>query len=189
MKTRGKIKLTIYLLGFAGAALFTVLLVRQGVMSVGELSGPPVGPLPVSQRFIFYRFFLILLPGASFFRRPFARAGKVCFGCAGSANRSATSFHPRRLAAISCVRALPPSPVSHGGSSGQRDCRHHAWRRYPDLLHAAWACPACRGHRPNQSCRSNFNRGPSRDRCHRRVLHCAAPRHVSLRQRHHRTSR
>ena len=35
MKTRGKIKLTIYLLGFAGAALFTVLLVRQGVMSVG----------------------------------------------------------------------------------------------------------------------------------------------------------
>ena len=35
MKARGKIKLTIYLLGFAGAALFTVLLVRQGVMSVG----------------------------------------------------------------------------------------------------------------------------------------------------------
>ena len=35
MKTRGKVKLTIYLLGFAGAALFTILLVRQGVMSVG----------------------------------------------------------------------------------------------------------------------------------------------------------
>src|SRR5438477_7127890 len=35
MKTRGKIKLTIYILGFAGAALFTILLVRQGVMSVG----------------------------------------------------------------------------------------------------------------------------------------------------------
>jgi putative membrane protein len=35
MKTRGKLKLTIYILGFAGAALFTILLVRQGVMSVG----------------------------------------------------------------------------------------------------------------------------------------------------------
>ena len=35
MKTSGKLKLTIYLLGFAGAALFTVLLVRQGVTSVG----------------------------------------------------------------------------------------------------------------------------------------------------------
>src|SRR5207237_9070559 len=35
MKTRGKLKLTIYLLGFAGAALFTILLVRQGVMAVG----------------------------------------------------------------------------------------------------------------------------------------------------------
>jgi putative membrane protein len=35
MKARGKIRLTIYLLGFAGAALFTVLLIRQGVMSVG----------------------------------------------------------------------------------------------------------------------------------------------------------
>src|SRR5437764_1420617 len=36
MKTRGKLKLTIYLLGFAGAALFTVLLIRQGAMSVGS---------------------------------------------------------------------------------------------------------------------------------------------------------
>ena len=36
MKTRGKLKLTIYLLGFAGAALFTILLIRQGVMSVGS---------------------------------------------------------------------------------------------------------------------------------------------------------
>jgi putative membrane protein len=35
MKTRGRLKLTIYLLGFAGAALFTILLVRQGVMAVG----------------------------------------------------------------------------------------------------------------------------------------------------------
>src|SRR5205807_9750456 len=35
MKTRGKLKLAIYLLGFAGASLFTILLVRQGVMSVG----------------------------------------------------------------------------------------------------------------------------------------------------------
>ena len=35
MKARGKIKLTIYLLGFGGAALFTVLLIRQGVTSVG----------------------------------------------------------------------------------------------------------------------------------------------------------
>src|SRR5438477_7068753 len=34
MKTT-KIKVIIYLLGFGGAALFTVLLVRQGVMSVG----------------------------------------------------------------------------------------------------------------------------------------------------------
>ena len=35
MKTGGKLKLTIYLLGFAGAALFTILLVRQGAMAVG----------------------------------------------------------------------------------------------------------------------------------------------------------
>jgi putative membrane protein len=35
MKGGGKLKLTIYLLGFAGAALFTILLVRQGAMSVG----------------------------------------------------------------------------------------------------------------------------------------------------------
>src|SRR5207248_8518386 len=31
-----KLKLTIYLLGFAGAALFTVLLIRQGAISVGS---------------------------------------------------------------------------------------------------------------------------------------------------------
>ncbi len=36
MKTGGKLKLTIYLLGFAGAALFTILLIRQGAMSVGS---------------------------------------------------------------------------------------------------------------------------------------------------------
>ena len=35
MKASGKLKLTIYLLGFAGAALFTILLIRQGAMSVG----------------------------------------------------------------------------------------------------------------------------------------------------------
>src|SRR4030095_2520793 len=35
MKAGGKLKLTIYLLGFAGATLFTILLVRQGAMSVG----------------------------------------------------------------------------------------------------------------------------------------------------------
>ena len=35
MKTSGKLKFTIYLLGFAGAALFTILLIRQGAMSVG----------------------------------------------------------------------------------------------------------------------------------------------------------
>src|SRR5438105_3331636 len=35
MKARGRIQLTIYLLGFGGAALFTLLLVRQGVGSVG----------------------------------------------------------------------------------------------------------------------------------------------------------
>jgi putative membrane protein len=36
MKSAGKkIQITVYLLGFLGAALFTVLLVRQGVMSVG----------------------------------------------------------------------------------------------------------------------------------------------------------
>ena len=35
MKTT-KIKAIIYLLGFGGAALFTILLVRQGVMSVGS---------------------------------------------------------------------------------------------------------------------------------------------------------
>ena len=34
MKTRGKIKLTIYVLGFAGAALFTVLLIREGASKV-----------------------------------------------------------------------------------------------------------------------------------------------------------
>src|SRR5438128_1308655 len=35
MKILGKLKITAYLLGFAGAALFTVLLIRQGVASVG----------------------------------------------------------------------------------------------------------------------------------------------------------
>src|SRR5438067_1286881 len=35
MKTRGKLQLTAYSLGLLGAALFTALLVRQGVMSVG----------------------------------------------------------------------------------------------------------------------------------------------------------
>jgi putative membrane protein len=35
MKSSRKIKFTIYLLGFAGAGLFTILLIRQGVMSVG----------------------------------------------------------------------------------------------------------------------------------------------------------
>ena len=35
MQTRGKIRLTIYLLGFAGAALFTALLIRQGIPAVG----------------------------------------------------------------------------------------------------------------------------------------------------------
>src|SRR5438477_11304571 len=35
MKILGKLKITVYLLGFAGAALFTVLLIRQGVASVG----------------------------------------------------------------------------------------------------------------------------------------------------------
>jgi putative membrane protein len=35
MKDGGKLKLTIYLLGFGGAALFTILLIRQGAMSVG----------------------------------------------------------------------------------------------------------------------------------------------------------
>jgi putative membrane protein len=35
MKAPGKIKLAVYLFGFAGAALFTALLVRQGVSAVG----------------------------------------------------------------------------------------------------------------------------------------------------------
>lgn len=35
MKAPGKIQLTVYLLGFAGAALFTGLLIRQGVSQVG----------------------------------------------------------------------------------------------------------------------------------------------------------
>jgi putative membrane protein len=35
MKAHGKIRITIYLLGFAGAALFTLLLVRQGVPAIG----------------------------------------------------------------------------------------------------------------------------------------------------------
>ena len=35
VKESRKIQVTVYLLGFAGAALFTVLLIRQGVMSVG----------------------------------------------------------------------------------------------------------------------------------------------------------
>src|SRR5205085_10981494 len=35
MKTPGKLQLTAYSLGLLGAALFTALLVRQGVMSVG----------------------------------------------------------------------------------------------------------------------------------------------------------
>ena len=35
MKRRGKLQITLYLLGFAGAALFTLLLVRQGAGAVG----------------------------------------------------------------------------------------------------------------------------------------------------------
>jgi putative membrane protein len=35
MTARGKIQITIYVLGFAGAALFTFLLIRQGIASVG----------------------------------------------------------------------------------------------------------------------------------------------------------
>jgi len=35
MQPSAKVRFTVYLLGFAGAALFTALLVRQGVMSVG----------------------------------------------------------------------------------------------------------------------------------------------------------
>jgi putative membrane protein len=35
MKAPGKVQLTVYVLGLAGAALFTVLLIRQGAMSVG----------------------------------------------------------------------------------------------------------------------------------------------------------
>jgi putative membrane protein len=35
MKAPGKIKLAVYLFGFAGAALFTALLIRQGVSAVG----------------------------------------------------------------------------------------------------------------------------------------------------------
>lgn len=35
MKAPGKIKLAVYLFGFAGAALFTALLIRQGVTAVG----------------------------------------------------------------------------------------------------------------------------------------------------------
>jgi putative membrane protein len=58
MKTRGKLKLTIYLLGFAGAALFTILLIRQGVMSVGAAiatAGWAIAAIAV------YHFFPILL--------------------------------------------------------------------------------------------------------------------------------
>jgi putative membrane protein len=35
MQTRAKIRLTIYVLGFSGAALFTALLIRQGIPAVG----------------------------------------------------------------------------------------------------------------------------------------------------------
>src|SRR5437867_3375051 len=35
METRGKLRITLYLLGFGGAALFTILLIRQGAMGVG----------------------------------------------------------------------------------------------------------------------------------------------------------
>jgi putative membrane protein len=35
MQTRGKIRLTIYVLGFSGAVLFTALLIRQGIPAVG----------------------------------------------------------------------------------------------------------------------------------------------------------
>ena len=89
MKTSGKLKLTIYLLGFAGAALFTILLVRQGAMSVGAAIATAGWAIAGIAAFHLSRSFSMPLPGMSFFRKPFARAGKVCFGCAGSANRSA----------------------------------------------------------------------------------------------------
>src|SRR5436309_334148 len=36
MKSSGKFRITLYLLGFAGAALFTILLIRQGAPAVGK---------------------------------------------------------------------------------------------------------------------------------------------------------
>ena len=45
MKARGRIQLTIYLLGFGGAALFTLLLIRQGVASVATAF--PTGLMPL----------------------------------------------------------------------------------------------------------------------------------------------
>jgi hypothetical protein len=51
MNAPAKFRITLYLLGFAGAALFTVLLIRQGVMSVGAAvaaAGWAIDPLVCS---------------------------------------------------------------------------------------------------------------------------------------------
>src|SRR2546430_9668237 len=45
MKAPGKIQVTVWLLGLAGAALFTFLLIRQGASQVGMASAPARGAL------------------------------------------------------------------------------------------------------------------------------------------------
>ena len=91
MKTGGKLKLTIYLLGFAGAALFTILLVRQGAMSVGNAVAAAGWTVAGIAAFHFIPIFLdatawyVLFPKAVRLRlqslfKPFARLIRVQFG-------------------------------------------------------------------------------------------------------------
>jgi hypothetical protein len=58
VKVRGKLQLTIYILGFLGAALFTLLLIRQGVVQLGLRSRQQVGGIAAVRSFHFVPIFL-----------------------------------------------------------------------------------------------------------------------------------
>ncbi|PYK69127.1 MAG: hypothetical protein DME45_03815 [Verrucomicrobia bacterium] len=65
-----KLKLTIYLLGFAGAALFTVLLIRQGAMSVGSAVATAGWAVVAIAAFHFVPIFLDAIAWQVLFPRP-----------------------------------------------------------------------------------------------------------------------
>src|SRR6266700_2615145 len=89
MKAPGKIQLTVWLLGLAGAALFTVLLIRQGVGQV--LDAFATGEWAI-MGIVVYHLIPIFLDAIAWWVL-FPKSDRLpllnFFGCAGSANRSA----------------------------------------------------------------------------------------------------